>query len=220
MIRPTMHAVVLYSYWRSSCSWRVRSGLALKEIPYRYVAVNLLESEQTQPGYAERNALRQVPCLEWKDATGADHRLTQSLAILQWLDAQPGTRLIPEDPLSAARAWQLAEIINAGIQPLQNLKVLASITELGADRKAWGQDVIRDGFRAMEPIAAQTAGRFLVGDAPSIADLCLLPQLYNARRFELSLDEFPTLLRVEAACADLPALHAAHPDRQPDAVKE
>lgn len=122
--------------------------------------------------------------------------------------------------MAAARAWQLAEIVSSGIQPLQNLKVLTSIAELGGDRKAWGQTVIRDGFRAMEPIAAQTAGRFLVGDAPSIADLCLLPQLFNARRFDLPLDEFPTLLRAEAACAELAALDAAHPDRQPDAVKD
>lgn len=215
-----MKHVVLYSYWRSSCSWRVRLGLALKEIPYQYAAVNLLKGEQTEGEYAARNALQQVPCLEWKDDAGNQHRLTQSLAILRWLDAQPGARLIPEEPLLAARAWQLAEIVSSGIQPLQNLKVLTSITTLGGDRKEWGQTVIRDGFVAMESVAAHTAGRFLVGDAPSIADICLLPQLYNARRFDLDLAAFPTLLRAEASAAEVPAWHAAHPDRQPDAVKE
>ncbi len=214
-----MKDVALYSYWRSSCSWRVRMGLALKQIPYRYVTVNLLKKEHQSDEYVQRNGLGQVPTLEWTDENG-QHRLTQSMAILRWLDTQPGVRLVPEEPLLAARAWQLAEVVNAGIQPLQNLKVLLSIAELGGDRKAWGQTVIRDGLSAMEAIAATGAGRFLIGDTPSIADICLVPQLYNARRFELTLDTFPTLLRAEASCADTPELKAAHPDHQPDAVKE
>lgn len=214
-----MKDVALYSYWRSSCSWRVRMGLALKQIPYRYVTVNLLKKEHQSDEYVQRNGLGQVPTLEWTDENG-QHRLTQSMAILRWLDTQPGARLVPEEPLLAARAWQLAEVVNAGIQPLQNLKVLLSIAELGGDRKAWGQTVIRDGLSAMEAIAATGAGRFLIGDTPSIADICLVPQLYNARRFELTLDTFPTLLRAEASCAEVPELNAAHPDHQPDAVKE
>lgn len=214
-----MKDVALYSYWRSSCSWRVRMGLALKQIPYRYVTVNLLKKEHQSDEYVQRNGLGQVPTLEWTDENG-QHRLTQSMAILRWLDTRPGARLVPEEPLLAARAWQLAEIVNAGIQPLQNLKVLLSIAELGGDRKAWGQTVIRDGLAAMEAVAAASAGRFLIGDTASIADICLVPQLYNARRFELALDTFPTLLRAEASCADTPELRAAHPDHQPDAVKE
>ncbi len=204
--------VRLHSYWRSSCSWRVRIGLALKGVPYRYVPVNLLEGQQLADAYAERSPLRQVPCLEWDGG-----RLTQSLAILRLLDALEGPALTPADPLLGARAWELAEMVNAGIQPLQNLHVLRAIDSFGQDRQAWGREVIARGFEAMEAIARRSAGRFCVGDAPSVADLCLVPQLYNARRFGVNLEPFETLRRVEAACEELPAFQAAHPDRQPDA---
>ncbi|MEZ4316017.1 MAG: maleylacetoacetate isomerase [Myxococcota bacterium] len=206
----------LYGYWRSSASWRVRIGLNLKGVAYTYVAVNLLASEQKADTHAERNPMRQVPVLELDDGT----RLTQSLAILDWIDhTQPGPGLYPTSPLDRARAITLAEIVNAGIQPLQNLTVLGKLTALGADPKAWSRDAIQTGLEALQAAAAPSARAFLVGDQPSVADICLVPQLYNARRFDCDLDRLALLTAIEARCAALPAFQAAHPDQQPDAQR-
>ena len=207
----------LYSYWRSSCSWRVRLGLALKGIDYEYVAVNLLQKEQRGEANRARNPLAQVPTFEF-EAGGTTQQLTQSLAILRYLDSLEGTPLMPADPIHAAKAWELAEIINAGIQPLQNLAVLLEIEALGGDRLAWGKKVITDGFVALEARAKATAGTYLVGDTITIADLCLVPQMYNARRFGVDLAPFETLVRIDAALSEVEVLKAAHPDQQPDAA--
>lgn len=209
----------LYSYWRSSCSWRVRIALELQERAYDYVAVHLVKDggEQLGDDYTARNPMQQVPTLEWIEG-GQVQRMTQSLAILEML-SERGPALWPDDPALRARGRELAEIVNSGIQPLQNLKVLKLVESLGGDRKAHGAEVIAKGLAAMERIAAGLplgGGPFLLGDAPSIADLCLVPQLYNAERFELALDAFPTLLRAREACAALPAFERAHPDKQPD----
>lgn len=207
----------LYGYWRSSASWRVRIGLALKEVPYEYVAVNLRSGEQRGDDHNGRNPLQQVPVLSWRDGD-APRQLTQSMAILDYLESQrPEPALFPADPFLRARAVQLAEVVNAGIQPLQNLDLLIRVQALGADRMAWGHDRITAGLAALQDLAAPTAGSFLVGDAVSIADLCLIPQLYNARRFGVNLEPLGLLTAVEARCAALPAFIAAHPDQQPDA---
>ncbi|MCB9675970.1 MAG: maleylacetoacetate isomerase [Alphaproteobacteria bacterium] len=206
----------LYSYWRSSASWRVRIGLALKGLPYAYEAVDLLASQQKADAHAARNPMRQVPVLELDDGT----RLTQSLAILGYLDhLRPDPPLYPVDALERAHAVALAEIVNAGIQPLQNLTVLGRIEALGGDKLVWGRDVIQSGLEALQAAAAPHAGTFLVGDAPTVADLCLVPQLYNARRFACDLDRLGLLTTIEARCAALPAFQAAHPDQQPDAPR-
>jgi len=210
----------LYGYWRSSATWRVRTGLHLKGLAYDYEAVNLAPGVGAQKAEAHRarNPLAQVPVLEIVH-DGQTVQLTQSLAILRWLDeTYPTPTLFPGDAVQRARVWQLAEVVNAWIQPLQNLDTLARVERLGADRTAWAQEVITSGLTALEATAAPLAGAFLVGDAVSLADVCLVPQLYNARRFGVSLDAFPTLTRVEAACLALPAFQAAHPDRQPDAT--
>lgn len=204
----------LYAYWRSSASWRVRIGLALKGIPYTTVPVNLLHGDQIAGPHRERSPLGQVPVLELADGT----QLTQSIAILIWLDSyRPSPALLPADPLDRARSLALAEVINAGTQPLQNLTLLKAITALGGDRKAWGHDAIEQGLAAYDSLAAVHAGAFSVGDAVSIADLALVPQLYNARRFDVDVERWPRLLAIEARCAALPAFAAAHPDRQVDA---
>lgn len=213
----------LYGYWRSSASWRVRIGLALKGLDVEIVPVHLVRDGGEQHGddHAARNPLHQVPVLEVPSPDAADPRpihLTQSLAILAWLDAtHPEPRLIPEDPFGRARAWQLAEVVNSGIQPLQNLNVLQRLAALGVDEKAWARDAIARGLTALEALVADVESPFLVGATPTIADLCLVPQLYNARRFGIDLSTCPTLTRVEANCEALPAFAAAHPDRQPDA---
>jgi maleylpyruvate isomerase len=205
----------LYAYWRSSASWRVRIGLALKGLDVEIVPVNLLDGAQRGSAHRARNPMGQVPVLELDDGT----LLMQSLAILEYIDEVfPGPRLLPEEPLARSRARELAEIVNAGVQPLQNLRVLGAVDALGGDRADWARDFIHAGLVALEARAQVTAGDFLVGDAPSIADLCLVPQLYNARRFRLPLDPFPKLRDVEARCEALPAFQAAHPSRQPDAT--
>lgn len=208
----------LYSYWRSSASWRVRIALATKALAYEYVPVHLVKEggEQHSESYRALNPMAQVPTLELDDG----RRLSQSLAIIEYLETMvPTPPLLPADPYLRARARQLAEVINAGIQPLQNLGVLRELETRGVDPKAWSQLYIGRGLDALEAAAATTAGRFLVGETPTIADVCLIPQLYNARRFGLEVTRWPLLARVEEACAQLPPFQMAHADRQPDAVR-
>lgn len=216
-----MNGLKLYSYWRSSCSWRVRIALNLKGLAYEYVPVHLLKDggQQNTDAYRALNPMRTVPTLEWSEA-GAVQRLGQSLAILEYLEARfPTPALLPAEPLTRARVRMLAEMVNSGIQPLQNLMVLQYVKgELKADDKAFAAHWNRRGLESLEAAVKETAGTYCVGDSVSFADLCLVPQLYGARRFGVDLTPFPTLTRIEAACNALPAFQAAHPDRQPDAV--
>lgn len=214
----------LYGFWRSTATWRVRIGLTYKQIPFQYEPVNLRKDggEQNQDAYDEKNPMRQVPVLEVEDATSGDVvRLTQSVAILEYLEERfPEPALLPKDPLARARARQIAEIVNAGIQPLQNLAVRQWVKhELCGDEEAWTRHWIERGLRALELLVRETAGRFAVGDAVSIGDVFIAPQMYFARTLPVPLDAYPTLLRVEAACAELPAFVAAHAENQPDAAK-
>jgi maleylpyruvate isomerase len=218
-------AVRLYGYWRSTSSWRVRIGLELKGVSYQVVPVHLLEDggRQHAPEYLARNPMAQVPTLEWTELDGTPRRLTQSLAILAYLDDRhPEPRILPVQPFDRARVWELAEMVNAGIQPLQNLAVLQRIDEVAGDlgRKGWAAPHIVRGLTALETKTAEVAGTYAFGDTTTVADACLVPQLYAARRFGVDLDAFPTLTRVEEACAAHPAFQAAHPDRQPDAPKD
>lgn len=210
----------LYNYWRSSASWRVRIGLAHKGLAYEYVPVHLVKDggQQNAPGYREKNPMRTVPLLEWEEG-GQTLRLSQSLAILEYLEeAHPAPPLYPQDALGRARARMLAEMINSGIQPLQNLAVLQRVKgELHGDEKAWAAHWIERGLAAFQASVAPLAGTFCLGDQLSVADVCLVPQLYGARRFGVDLAPFGLLTRIEAACNALPAFQAAHPDRQPDA---
>jgi maleylpyruvate isomerase len=213
----------LYSYWRSSASWRVRIALALKGLPYEYRPVNLVRGGGEQYGdtyVAEINPLSQVPVLEL-DGQGPPQRITQSLAIIEYLEERfPEPSLLPVEPWLRARSRQLAEMANAGIQPFQNTPTVNYVRNvLGGDEKAWLHHFLGRGLLALERAARETAGTFLVGGHPTLADVCLIPQLYSARRFDLPLAPFPTLLRVETACNSLPPFAAAHPDRQPDAPK-
>jgi maleylpyruvate isomerase len=210
----------LYGYWRSSSAWRVRISLAWKRLPFEYQAVHLVRDGggQHAPAYRAVNPLSEVPALEWTEG-GVVRRLAQSFAILEYLErTHPEPPLLPADPFLAGRARQLAEMVNSGIQPLQNLRVLNRVRdELKGDGPAWARHFIGRGLAAMEVLAPETAGDFLVGDAPTLADVYLVPQLYNARRFGIDLAPYPTLLRAEASCQRLPAFAEAHPDRQPDA---
>jgi maleylpyruvate isomerase len=210
--------VKLYDYWRSSSAWRVRIALAWKGIAVERQVVSLIKNggEQHTPAYRDVNPIGQVPVLELDDG----RRLTQSMAILEYLEERyPAPPFLPADPWLRARARQLAEMVNAGIQPLQNLSVLQHLkAAVGGEPDAWVRHFVGRGLAALERAAGETAGRFMVGDAPTFADAYLVPQLYGARRYGVDLQAYPTLTRVEAACAELPAFATAHADAQPDAV--
>jgi maleylpyruvate isomerase len=212
--------ITLYSYWRSSASYRARIGLGLKNLKWEYAAVNIVagEPEQRTETYRSKNPMQQVPTLEIVEDDGRRIFIPQSLPILEYLDERwPDPAILPSDPYLRARARALAEIVNAGIQPFQNVPVVRKVKAAGGDDKAWVQGFVADGLAAFDAQAQATAGHFCVGDQPSIADCCLIPQLYSARRFGVDPSAWRTLLRIEAACNELPGFAAAHPDRQPDA---
>lgn len=211
----------LYGYWRSSCSWRVRTALYLKGLVFESVPVHLVKDggAQNSAAYLRINPTGTVPLLE-VIIDGETRWLAQSMAIISYLEAiQPLPALFPPDAFLAAKARELAEIVNSGIQPFQNLSVLQYVKARHQDDKAWAQHWIARGLGALEKAATKTAGKYTVGDTVTVADLYLVPQLYNARRFQLDLTPYPTLLRAEAACAALDAFAASHPDVQPDAEK-
>ena len=193
----------------------------MKQLTVERRAVNLAPEGGTQHSAEFRavNPMSQVPVLVIAEPPGPPRTLTQSMAILEYLEERfPSPPLLPVDPWLRGRARQLAEMVNAGIQPMQNLSLLQRLDEGGlADPKEVARYHIVRGLGAIEAIAGETAGSFLVGDTPTIADLYLVPQLYSGRRFNVDLSPFPTLLAIEASCAALPAFAAAHPDVQPDA---
>jgi len=212
--------LTLHSYWRSSCSWRVRIALHHKHLPFTYSAVNLLTEEQFSAAHRARNPMTTVPLLE-VDEGGATLRLAQSMAILEWLEERhPSPPLLPRDPAGRARVRAIAEDVNSSIQPYQNASTMKWLRERHAGA---GDDVAFTGhfltrtMTSLEEVVRDGAGRFCHGDEVTLADLLVVPQLYGARRFGVDVTRFPTLLRVEAACASLPAFVAAAPDRQPDA---
>ena len=205
---------VLYDYYRSSAAYRVRIGLNLKGVEYESRPINLAESEQSSADYRALNPQGLVPTL---DIDG--HRLTQSLAILVYLDQRfPDPPLVPLDPAEGAHVRAMALAVACDIHPLNNLRVLRYLKhELGQAQEAvdrWYAHWIGEGLDGLEKAARAGAGAFLFGDAPTLADVCLIPQLYNARRFKVPLDGYPTLLRAEEHANTLDAFAAAHPDRQ------
>ena len=208
----SMRKLVLFDYFRSSASYRVRIALNLKQVEHQRVDVNLLEGEQKGEAYRTRNPQGFVPMLEVDG-----RRMTQSIAIIAWLEAHyPEPRLLPADPDEAAHVRALALTIACDIHPLNNLRVLKRLSQLGIEQEArddWYRHWVAEGFAALESLAAPRAGRFLFGDAPTLADVCLVPQMFNARRFDVPLDAFPTLVRADATTCALEPVAAAHPDR-------
>ena len=209
-----MSRAVLYDYYRSSAAYRVRIALNLKGVEYESRTVNLLNSEQKADDYRSLNPQGLVPMLEIDG-----HRLTQSLAIIIYLDQSfPDPPLVPRDPIDGAHVRAMALTVACDIHPLNNLRVLKYLSnELGLpqdERDSWYIHWIREGLPALEAQAKAGAGAFLFGDEPTVADICLVPQLYNARRFNVPLDDYPTLLRADENANKLDAFAAAHPDRQ------
>lgn len=211
----------LYGYFRSSAAYRVRIALNLKGVAYRQIAVNLREGAQFSDEYRMLNPQGMVPTLETEDG----QRLTQSLAICEYLEERyPQTPLLPEDSLARARVRALANVPACEMHPLNNLRVLKYlIGELGLDddtKRAWYHHWIAEGFTALEAMLTEQAGsgEFCHGDQPGLADICLIPQVYNAQRFGCELADYPTIMRIAERCNGLPAFAEAHPDRQPDSI--
>jgi maleylacetoacetate isomerase/maleylpyruvate isomerase len=213
-------ALRLHSYWRATAPYRVRIGLALKGLAYDYAGVDLLGGQQRAEPYGAVNPQHLVPALE---ADGLV--LTQSLAILEWLDeTYPAPPLLPAAPRDRARVRAMAEIVACDIHPLNNLRVLQALGGLGhptggPDQMAWGAKWIEDGLAALEPMVAAHGRGFAFGDTPTIADCCLIPQLWSSSRFSVDLTPYPALRGVYDRAAEHPAFQAAHPEKQPDAVK-
>lgn len=212
-----MMTLTLHSYWRATAPYRVRIGLNLKGLPYDYAPVNLQAGEQRGGIYSQLNPQQLTPALE----TDEGRVLTQSLAILEWLEeAHPAPPLLPADPLDRAVVRAMAGIVACDIHPLNNLRVQQQLTAMGIDaagRLAWTQRWINDGFAALEPLIAAHSDGFAFGAAPTLADCLLIPQVYSADRFEVDLLPYPAIAAVAARCAEHPAFQAAHPDLQPDA---
>lgn len=214
--------LTLYSYWRSSSSWRVRLALEVKGLRYAYEPVHLVQEggHQHTEAHIERNPMRQVPTLRVEGDGEGDEGpfyLSQSVAIMELLEElEPEPSIFPKEARARARARQLVEIINAGTQPLQNLAVLQHLRALDQDARAFGRHFIEAGLGGYQASLPAERGAFSVGEEPTVADFCLIPQLYNARRFELDLAPFEELLAIEQACQALEPFERAHPDAQPD----
>ena len=205
-----MTSLVLHDYFRSSASYRVRIALNLKGLAYERVEVSLIAGEQKSDEYLAQNAQGFVPMLVADGET-----IIQSLAIIDWLDrAFPEPRLIPDEAMPRAVALAQAHVVACDIHPLNNLRVLKYLKrDLGLNEQTkdrWYRHWIAEGFDALEAMAGE--GRYLGGNAPGIADCCLVPQMYNARRFEVPLDPYPRLIEIDAACMELEAFRNAHPD--------
>lgn len=211
--------IQLHGYWRSSSTYRVRIALEFKEIPYEVVPVSLIADggEHLREFYRGLNPMAEVPTLVVDGAP-----IAQSVAILEWIEERyPEPSLLPEAPLERARVRQLVEAVNSGIHPLQNLKVKKHLMEkLGLDAvqvEAWNRHWITKGFEGIEQLLVKWSGQHAVGDQVTLADCVLVPQVYNARRYKVDLNQFPTLSAVNRAAEALPFFKAARPEVQPDA---
>jgi maleylacetoacetate isomerase len=216
-----MGELLLYGYWRSSAAWRVRIALNLKGLAYRTQPVHLVRDggEQHAPAFRALNPQELLPVLR-----DGERVLTQSLAIVEYLEeTHPQPPLLPPDPAGRARVRALAQLVACDTHPVANLRVLQRLgAQFDAGEEAridWTRHWIAEGLGALETLLAASAdtGRFCHGDTPGLADACLVPQLYNARRWRVPLEPYPTLVRIEAACAGLEAFRRAETAAQPDA---
>jgi len=211
-----MGDAVLYGYFRSSAAYRVRIALGLKGLSAEHRFVHLRKGEQTQPAYRKVNPAGLVP--DWIDD---DLELAQSIAIIEYLDeTHPQPPLLPPDAKGRAIAREIALAVASDIHPIGNLRVLNRLTGMGVDeatRAAWSKHWIETGFEAVEARLSHLPGPFALGDQPTLADICIVPQVFNARRFGVDLTPYKRIVAIDAAAAKLDAFAAAEPGRQPDA---
>ncbi|TNE52187.1 MAG: maleylacetoacetate isomerase [Deltaproteobacteria bacterium] len=218
----------LYSYFRSSCSYRVRIALGLKGLEYEYVPVHLLQDggQQFSDSYLQRNPVAEVPTLEVLNEAGdVVATVSQSVAIMEYLEeCYPEPALLPSEPADRAKVRQLVEVVNSSIQPIQNLKVMKKLmAQFDVERPVaveWAAYWIELGFKGLEKLLVQTAGTYSFGDQLTLADAALVPQEYNARRFKIDMEQFPTIARVCEAAKALPAFQNAAPESQPDTPED
>jgi len=216
--------IKLYTYWRSSACYRVRIALNLKGLAYESIPVHLLKDggEQHKAGFQEVNPQELIPVL-----MHGGRMLRQSLAIMEYLDENFDTKrpLMPNVARDRQRCRAISQMIACDIHPLNNLRVQQYLTNefkaTDKQREAWTRHWIDEGFRALETVLADSlaTGTYCEGDSPTMADCCLIPQVYNARRFGIDIARYPTIARIEQACLALPAFDAARPENQPDAVQ-
>jgi maleylacetoacetate isomerase len=219
----TGDAIKLYTYWRSSACYRVRIALNLKRLPYEAIPVHLANGEQHAEGFHEVNPQELIPVL-----MHGGRMLRQSLAIIDYLDENWETKhpLMPNVARDRQRVRAISQMIACDIHPLNNLRVMQYLEkEFGAgepQREAWTRTWIRAGFDAVEAVLTDSTatGTYCEGDAPTMADCCLVPQVYNAQRFGLKVDAWPIIARINAECLKLPAFDAARPEKQPDCPPE
>ena len=209
--------MILHGYWRSGAAYRTRIALGLKGLAYDQQGVDLRTGAQKSEAFVALNPQGMVPALEVDGAV-----LTQSPAILEWLEeTHPAPALLPAEPVDRAHVRAMAALIGCDIHPLNNLRVGKALREtFGADQAAvdaWAARWILPGFEALEALVARHGAGWCFGEAPTLADCYLIPQVYSARRFNVALDAFPRLLAIDAAAGVHPAFVAAHPDAQPDA---
>ncbi|MGI2170557.1 maleylacetoacetate isomerase [Shewanella sp. MF05960] len=213
----------LYGYWRSSAAYRVRIALNIKQLSAQQVSVHLVNNggEQHSQAYHQLNPQHLVPTLV-DDGIEGELNLSQSLAIIEYLEEKyPEEALLPSNIEHRAIVRGMAQAIACEIHPLDNLRVLQYLVkDMGvsdADKMRWYQHWITVGFTALEAQLSQYSGRFCFGDTPSLADICLVPQVYNAKRFNVPLDDFPNIVRIDTACNQLAAFADAAPEQQHDA---
>ena len=212
-----MGDAVLYGYFRSSAAYRVRIALGLKGLSAEHRFVHLRKGEQTQPAYRKVNPAGLVPY--WIDD---DLELAQSIAIIEYLDeTHPQPPLLPPDAKGRAIAREIALAVASDIHPIGNLRVLNRLTGMGVDeatRAAWSKHWIETGFEAVEARLSHLPGPFALGDQPTLADICIVPQVFNGKRFDVAVEDYPTLARIFAHCMAQEAFQRAAPAAQPDAV--
>lgn len=209
--------LVLYSYWRSSCTWRVRIVLNIKKINYELKPINLLEGEHKKEDFLAINPMGYLPALMIDTTDQKNVILAESMAIIEFLEEEyPDIKMLPTDPIKRAIVRQICLEICSGIQPIQNLSILNKVAELGGDKTKWAKEAIVKGFTAVETILSKTRGKYCVGDNVSFADAFLIPQIYNARRFNIEMENYPNIVDIEKNLLLIEEFIQASPENQPD----
>ncbi|KAK3196439.1 hypothetical protein K4F52_000321 [Lecanicillium sp. MT-2017a] len=209
----------LYSYFRSSCSARIRIVLNVKGIGYEQVAVNLLKDEHLTEEHRARNPSASVPLLVC--GSEDDFVIGQSLAALEYIEeVHPQTATLPKDPKSRAVVRALANIINADTQPVTNMRIMRRVKALGGNAEDWNKELMADGLKAYEAVAKKHAGKCSFGDTVTIADACLLPAYWNAERYKVDLSPYPTINKIVENLMENPAIVKSHPFSQPDCPED